>query len=355
MLFRSTFAPLYLILVYVSMKILTNPSFMQFMGSKDTGATFANAFLGTGSIGVFFQYGLTILFLTTALFVAKGFAGEAASYGDKMKGYFKKGMAKLSYDNALGRQVIGGSATWADSKLGNTWLGNSSVGRSVRGMTTGKLATNKYGDMTIKDRRALSQDIDKKNIEIKRADAFKEALNSTSQNSAILVGDAMKNLSGSQKTSLPYSALINPKTLMYLKKGDYEAIYKREDLTDAQKDAIKDMRIKALNDAIANNGSNPGAVKNMVENMTGEDLMKLAGGEVIVKGQKITKKDVLLKDELVAHLSASQLNAMEDMDSSVRLEIGNKIAGYQGKDNKPHKAMGYITDKGKATWLGINP
>ena len=96
---QATFAPVYLLLIYVAMKIVTDERFKAALGSNDPNVTFSAALSGNGPMGVFMQYGIVIYFITTALIVAKDMSGEVGKMSTKYGGL----ASGFLLQNTLGR------------------------------------------------------------------------------------------------------------------------------------------------------------------------------------------------------------------------------------------------------------
>lgn len=125
------FPPLYFIILYVALKIMTEPRFQNIMGGSSKTGTFASAFLDGSSagIGVIIQYGIVIYLMTQALVIAKQTSGTASQITDK---HIKKygGMvtgAVLASTVGLGASTLRKSDTYKKF-LGNR---NPSVGMFI--------------------------------------------------------------------------------------------------------------------------------------------------------------------------------------------------------------------------------
>ncbi|MES2471023.1 MAG: hypothetical protein V4526_02215 [Patescibacteria group bacterium] len=346
---QAIFAPIFMILIYVTMKIMTAPKFTQFMGTNDPSTTLFSAILGAGGLGAIFQYIIVMTLLTTSLAAAKGFAGKSGDWADKAFKAVRAGAAQYSGLNWATRNAVGGTAARIDDRLSNTWAGNTRFGRSVRETTVGKLADTKIGGTSFrqfeKDWKATDKNIKDKNRDISSTNKFNLAMKSGNFDA---VKTAMKDLGG-QKSKLRFDQLTNFNVLKNLKKGDFEAIYKREDLSKEQIDKIKDYRLGALADALGKTEKD--AIENMVTNMTGEDLADLQKGDVKLPNMTVMKKNLLTDNKLIEHLTQSQLKDMENMDMAIKDTIGSAIVAYtHPTTSKPHKAFGYI-EKNEKLWM----
>lgn len=123
---QSIFAPAYLALTYVALKIITDPSFNRALNGGGQPATFAEAFIGQGSVAIIFNYALVIFFLMAALFVAKTFGGKSAEYGLKAAGMVRGWALKNTVGRGArfaNRYLDRAKESMEESKLGRIALG----------------------------------------------------------------------------------------------------------------------------------------------------------------------------------------------------------------------------------------
>ncbi|HEY4511527.1 MAG TPA: hypothetical protein VJH55_01670 [Candidatus Paceibacterota bacterium] len=80
---QAIFAPAYLMLTYIAMKVVTDPAFNRAINGNSADATFANAFMGAGHVGVILNYAIVIALLFATTIISKQFSGDAGKYGLK--------------------------------------------------------------------------------------------------------------------------------------------------------------------------------------------------------------------------------------------------------------------------------
>ena len=91
-----------------------------------------------------------------------------------------------------------------------------------------------------------------------------------------------------------------------------------------------------MNDALSKHQAE--AIKNMLDNMDGKELLKLGGGTLIL-------------DEVIGNLKPSQLKNMADegLDDTTKRVIGGAIDTWLTAHGTPHRARGYV-NKNRAEW-----
>ncbi len=124
---QAFFPAAYLAMIYMGMKILTYTSPGNGSGTSDFNqiingsGSFNSAFSGASpqSAGIILNYSLVIIFLTSALVVAKQFGGAAATYG-------------LEYANTAKKWLT--NKTQAGAQAGGKWAWNNVGGRAANAL-----------------------------------------------------------------------------------------------------------------------------------------------------------------------------------------------------------------------------
>lgn len=335
------FLPVYLLLMYVVIRIL------QTMNLAQLGAGNVGLVTGTQSGGItwylpymqlFVGFAIIIFLINVPLFSALSFAGAAGTPMEK----WAKGV-RGTIGSVIGRNTAGRWATQLDKRLGNTYLGNSMLGREIRGVTTKQWSESKYGgSRSYLDVQKENKDIARKNKEIARTNKLDRITGNGPINSALRLVNpsstadykkAVDAMNKDQKLALGFDRLKDIEVLKHLKGSDFEAISKSEEFSDSEKDQIKKLRTDALNDAVAKGQGD--VIKHMVGEMEAKDLMKT--------GTTLTNVAV------IDQLKPSQLRAMADdgIDAATRSTIATRI-----RANPTHKAFGWINSpENRAIWV----
>ncbi|MDB5259664.1 MAG: hypothetical protein JWO73_872 [Candidatus Taylorbacteria bacterium] len=357
---QCVFAPLYLMLMYVVLKIMLDPSFGKFMGLTGgnagiTNDSFSSDIFSGNTIGTVAMYVIILLLLNMALLVSKDYANMGAvKIGDI--GMKAKGWAS-SY---VGRKTLGRMASNVDERLGKTAVGNSAFGRSLRDMSTGYAANSKYGgSKSYKDDKKLGKEIDAETRK-RKLKAELEAAIKLEDSGAIRT--ALGKMSSTEKQALDKKTLSNPLVMQHIGGSVYSSVDKG-DRSDKEKEEIKDARQKAFIDALSNNDLS--SAQKMVKNLDKDELSDTIEAGLTeylkpvrphsmdmvktllkrVKGEQLMEWDPgLLSDHAVAvNLTESQLKDMESLpDRATKVAIGSAITssadealgtGYMRKDD----------------------
>jgi hypothetical protein len=248
----------------------------------------------------------------------------------------------------LGRNTVGRAAYALDERLAKTRLGNIQIGRDARSVTTGLLAKTKIGSRSYEEARKGHKDIVSKAKANTRLRDLQALISSGSTDHA-LYSDIIGKMNSKEKIELKPDILLNGGVLKALDQSDFDAIKKTEDLdfTDDKKEQIKQARREALRNAV--DTGQPDAIRHMMEESTGSELMKSAG-----KGPGAAK--ILTNPALVEHLTPAQLRQMEDegIDDNVKTTIGKMINSWSTAHGKNHQAYGFVNKKDDRSWLGEN-
>jgi hypothetical protein len=336
------FMPVYLLLMYLALNILTTSPFLGGTSLANAAAT-----VGTGTtewyssiLALAINAVIVMILLNFPLVAAISIGGGTVKFANATV----QGASRWVRNNTVGAastRIIGGLASNLDKRMAGTRIGNSLVVRDLRSATTGAIAKNKFGTG-----RSFA-DLDKVNKEIKTKDkeigriALVDKL--VKQNAPIKeVAEAVKDMGDKEKLALGAELLADRKVAAQLKGSDFEAIKKSEEFDDGEKKAINKARFDALEDAVARGeGGDTTTLKNMIGNMDGKDLIKFAE----------KKADILANPDLVLHLKQSQLKTMDE--EGLDMDTKKKIAQAILKTSPPHKSSGFIR-RNKESW-GIDP
>lgn len=372
------FMPIYLLLMYLAMNVLTTTP--MFSGPSAAVTATAGAPLGsalvdtvlaqsaaaaTGGKPWYQEYmllavnaAIVIFMLNLPLVAAASIAGKTLGILEKAQAKFGAGKVWGAVGGFAGTRTIGRVAAAADKGLGNTRLGNKLLARDIRESTTGALAKSKMGgSRSYEERITAKKDVAKKDAEIVRGNTLSRTIGETHAGAAPRVGpdglpittsSTMAKMSEKERAASIVSRLEKDsdkpqllEVMKYARGSDFDSIKKNDEITDEDKAKAGKMRKEALMDAVTK-GEAP-AIKNMVENMDGKDLLKL--------GDTPAGTPLLAEDEVVEHLKPSQLKTMSDegISDGLKRSLGHKIDTWAATHGAPHKAFGFV-NKNRVDW-----
>lgn len=143
---QCLFAPIFLFLIYLALKVLTDPAFIALANPSKN--TFASVFAAGGAIGPLVQYCIVVFIIYFGLLTAKSFGAKGADFGisginwlSKLGMGAVKGVPGFAGQHTLGRAAkgIAGSETFKNIAAMNPDLGvlASSGLKKVSGATFG--------------------------------------------------------------------------------------------------------------------------------------------------------------------------------------------------------------------------
>jgi hypothetical protein len=330
------FMPVYLILMYAGISILTKSSFFKNAGFNlfSGNPTFSS---WTGDLlALFVNTVFVIVMLNVPLIAALKLGGDITGFISK-RGWDAGNIWK-KVSGTLGVQTLGRGASWADKKVAKTPYGNSLLGRDFRSATIGAVAKNKMGtSRSFAEQLEEEKKVKIEGGQIKRKKEFNDILERLGKDKTHTdLSDHLNKMSSTEKLALGKDKLKDPNVLRHLSRKDFEAIDKSE-MSDEDKKIIVDARHQALKDAIKN--GNGEVIEEMMGEYNGEELVKYIGG------------DALSTDAAIEHLTGGQLKQLADskLDPNHRREIGQKIYNWQKNKGKNHRGFGQINDK-KSMW-----
>lgn len=346
------FAPAYMVLAYIVVYTIQQPTFQTFIKQ----GSFAQAFTGTqpGAIGVIFSFVVLIAIQVAALKLASdmGAVGGkmALSVGSDMRkniqGRFARGVIRGTGLNALNKSL-------KEKPFMNNW-----AGRAILDNTTGKLINAKWGSSkSIKDvddkKKKDKTEIAAKTREFSNQDVIERGITTTHPGPAPAVGTspdehkAQLDAHNAEKAKLQavYSSMsgkqledIDKKHLSahaeYLSTGQLEHLSgeKNEKWTEAEKKALIDKKFKTTTDALeAAKKSNP-------LGLTPDQ--KSAIHKLSIKELELNP-DLINDSTFIEALSASQL---EDVLKSGKITEVQKQNARTARFNPVKEAIKTIND-----------
>ncbi|MCR4334397.1 MAG: hypothetical protein NUV47_01535 [Patescibacteria group bacterium] len=319
---QAIFAPAYLLVTYIGIRILSDPTFKKVLnGGSDVSPTFNQAFsggAGTGasSVVVILNFLIVIIFLIAGLIIADKLGVQGAS---TLKGWGQS-LRKMG-QGFVGRNTVGRVGHSLDKALENTSFGNSVAGRSLRQISTGALASAKFGSSKSRiDSVKQGKDVATKQRIIDRVKDLKVAM---ATGNATAVKDALDKMSTKEKAQLDTKTITNPLVTQHLGKGELDEIEKGE-RSEADKITIKNAKRQLLINAIGSGDST--TVKNIISKMTGKEIVSLGTPN-------------FTNPIVVSHLKTSQVKDMEDLAFADRRALATLIP-------VGHSAYGYVNSPG---------
>ncbi len=280
---QALFAPIYLAIIYVVMRIVSSPQFGSMMYGGDANPSFSQAFIDGGAVGVVLNYIIVIILLNMALVVARQFGTMGGDYSGKAIKWFQKlGSDTIKGTTSFGmRHGVGRVASKFDDRLANTHFGNSSIVRSLRSISTTPLAKSKFGgSKSYQDVKKLRKEIDSKEREInKMQDVTALArLPDTEPKKLENLRKAIKDLNNKAISSMSMKELSQPIIAAHLTQSQLDDIKKGE-MSDEDKDKITSARKSGLMQILKvtpqNNSTTEAAVKEMLTDRKTEEIAKL--------------------------------------------------------------------------------
>ncbi len=338
---QCVFMPVYLFLMYVSLRIISDSGFMNIFNQNATGIT-GGGVLSSTFIGVIIQYTIALFFINLPLVAAIELGGMGMKWAPQAGGIGKWLGGKVG--GFAGKNTVGWAGSKLDKYFEGTKGGNNMMGRAVRDMTTTKLANLKFGGSTSrKDDEKLGKEIKKKGREISNIENLDRAI-STGNNSEIK--RILSSMSNSEIASLDTKKhLTNENIVSHLSSSIYSSIEKG-DKSDKDKVEIGQARTKALGDVVDKIASGTATpedytkVRSIMKNMSGNDLEKIISER---------PSGAAIKPEFIEHIKPSQLKDMEGLDDTSRRMIGTAIDNWKKVYGANHPAYDYI-NKNRTLW-----
>ncbi len=331
------FMPAYLLLMYVALTIVNGSNILG-AGRLDASAvsTAENWIMPYVLLSI--NFAIIIIILNLPLIVGLSMGGWAT-------GWLKKSIDKWDVrkvwrdiggwtSGTIGTNTAGRLASKADNWLSNTRPGNSLAGRSLRNITTGAVASSKFGgSRKYSDIADAAKERGKKDAEIRRnidfKNTFKESKSQpfTPAQFSKLKG-SLKLMSWKEKLALGSKTFKDETLIKHLSADDFKNIKedKEGNFSEKDKSEISDLRYSVLEKAIT--AGETDVIKHMINNMDGKDLLK-------------ANNKIRTNPQTIEHMKISQLKVMgeEGLDTATKNAIKAEInLGGPGS----HPAYGWI-------------
>ncbi|MBI5126280.1 MAG: hypothetical protein HZA80_00745 [Candidatus Taylorbacteria bacterium] len=276
---QCLFAPIYLFLMYVALKIATDQRLIALFGAqRKTGlADVMNLNNAAGlSVGPLLQYTIVIMLMYYALVAAKSYGGHGADMGIKwMKGVQSWGQGFVGrnfvarparmvgnlYDKALS-DPKSGRVTSVLAKIGKV----TGVDRGIR-ETLSSIEKDKYGNTTLEGEEKADK------ARLKDLKNLREGGNRTSKIENALkvlknggteaelgkahsdLKDAIKTMSSAELKELDKDTLKNEHFAARLSSSQFESLMKNDDISESDKNKIKEARATGVTKLINSKGT----------------------------------------------------------------------------------------------------
>jgi hypothetical protein len=371
------FMPVYLLLMYFALSVLTSTSIFKdgYVGSLSPSGNFLSDLMILAVNAV-----LVIVMLNLPLLGAMSMGAMMPKWADKVgaDAIWKKVGGWTG--GIAGRGTIGYAGNYLDKKLDKSRFGNSLFGRDLRAVTTGAAAKAKFGsDRSYEDIAKTQKEVTKKQRELDRGSHLQSLMSSKSTTSQEYK-DAMSKMNEKERLALGSKVLKDPNIVKHLKKSDFEAIAKSDDISADDQAEIVDARKAALVTAAKNDDVE--TLKFMMGNMSDDDKRTLSktreealheaveknpvgvGGsktvEAIVNGmsgKELMGLDDVVRPAVIAFLKPSQLKEMNDegIDNTKKKAIGEAIAFWDTNHTRhsggsTHKALSFMNKPENHHW-----
>ena len=351
---QCVFMPVYLFLMYIALKIISDENFMKIFNPNTSGVADTNGF-GPVWIGIIIQYAIALIFINIPLVAAiemgaigmkwaPGSSGANAVnkwLGGKIGGFAGRNIAgRAGQLSGVGFDRMAASAQ--GSSLGK---GTSTVLRALgisQGIRGGLTATEKgkYGGT-----QSLG-DIQKENKERARTISGVQRMKEQHLALAAVIGSKNTSITPAQMDkfretvdkmgnkdfeNMNFETIKDPVLASNLSSKQAESLLEGDILTSQQKDEFKKIRKDKIV-TIINSGTATDAEIHM-KKLSGKELSKM-------------DKTVIKNPNVLKYLTPTQLLEMRDIDGDTKKFIGDYIENTALGD---HKAKGYIR-KNRTEW-----
>lgn len=145
---QCIWAPAYMILIYIVVKIIQAPKGLTTLGGGQTATTWSGAFsnMGVGAAGLIIGFVLVIFMMQAALLIAKKLGGEAAEKAAEWAGSTRGFIGRNFVRTGFGIGGAAGLAAWATRKVAPNSDGAQEIARRLENFS-------KKADITEIDRR----------------------------------------------------------------------------------------------------------------------------------------------------------------------------------------------------------
>jgi len=359
---QLVFMPVYLLFMYVAMRFIATAgpsgSVEGFFASLDKAQASAGSATTSGGIllsavGIVVQYTIALILINIPLIAAMQSGGVSMKWGGEARNWVSSRLGSVAGRNTFGRlgkglgekfdklEEGGKSGSYGRvGKFATSLSSNLGISKAMRGGLT-NVEKSKYGYESLSDVKKYNKERGKELRGITRTRELDEAIAKAEASGGIDTKDiktVLGKMSNSEIASLDTkSYLMNKHVAPNLQGAVYQAIEKG-DKSDEDKVNIRSTRNRRLSDAVAK--IDAPTIKNIMKNMSGDDLQKFIEDNYPVSGGTSS-----IPMPLIEHMRGSQLKDMDSLDEISRKQIGISIQTWL---SGTHQAEKFIDDNKKA-------
>jgi len=303
---QALFPPIFFILMWVVVAIISSKTFVNSQDLSGWGGLFSNG--SGGGINLVFNFAVIIAMLVASIIISKK---SASSGGKAVASAVNVGTSAMG--GFVGRSIVRGTGLGVlDDKFKNSRFGNTYFGSGLRNITTGAATNAKFfGSQSVVEKNKDTKERKAKLNAVENRQRL-EALARNPSTSPTEISRAVRDM-GNEVTNLPASLLKNDAVVKHLTPSQLKAIDRTTDkFSDKDKNAIKQARIKPLTEAI-NDKTGTKNVESALGELHPSEIADLPLG--VLKDSKVSK-----------HLTVSMLSKIQETVSKTdRIDIRNAI------------------------------
>ncbi len=348
------FMPVYLALMYIALKIISDPMFSSIFNPTVTGAVNQSAW-GPVWLGVILQYTLALIFINLPLVAAISLGGKGMGWvptgvdiGKKVGGFLGRntvGWASKGLGKGFDKMAAAAQAT-PFGRGASTVLGKLGISQGIRGAFD-KGEKGKYGgsqslvdiEKAEKDRTRVVSGVARK----KERDTSITAVlgGATTPPEMKAFRGHVGKMGNKEFEDMEFDDLKNPIFASHLSSKQTETLLDADILTPQQKDNFKTARETGLISILASGTANIDTIREHMGKLSGKELSKFEFNSNPAIVALLTNPDV------INCYTISQLQEMKDMKGPIKSTIG---AAIRLRPLGTHAARGYMNGPQGHDW-----
>ncbi len=383
---QATFAPIYMLMVWVVIKIVNSPGFTQLRNNKTFTDAFSKEALGSvnqavhapDSFGIVINFLIVIFMLNAAVIIAKSSAGsanaaaaKAINFGERYARRWTTGLGTRAATTAgsfAGRNTVGYAAKgvgkrWdnLEAKLNKSGTGRSIAkilntvgGENVREGIEGVEKSKFGGNYSLADREKKDKQREALMSDRQKVLAFKDA--HTKHQAALASGntgdidttrDVMERAAG-DVTNKQLEELYkdNPELLkanvQYLNTSQLQHVLEKvENMSDREKEAIVNARLAPLNDLAQDFTKDRTRIEELTNKETAGTISTAERTELAAVTTKLKDNEQKFKDSVRA-MSGKEIELVGNealKNNQISADFFSKMSGGQHDDFQKNNAF----------------